>query len=264
MNLELNQKLAVVTGSTAGIGRAIAAGLAAEGAQVVVNGRTRERAEQTAREISESGRAYAVPADLSTADGVATLIEEARKLGPIDILVNNFGIFEPKPFAEVTDDDWQKFFNLNVLSAIRCSRAVVDDMREQGWGRILFISSESGINIPKEMIHYGMTKTAMLAISRGLAKDLANTGVTVNALLPGPTWTEGVSEFVKKLADKEGQSLEQTKEDFFKTARPGSLIQRFAEPEEVANHAVYLCSPRASATTGGAHRVEGGIVDTCC
>lgn len=264
MNLELEQKLAVITGSTAGIGRAIAAGLAAEGAKVVVNGRSRERAEQVAREISPSGRAYAVAADLSTPEGVTTLIDGAREIAPIDILVNNFGIFEPKPFAEVTDDEWQKFFNLNVLSAIRCSRAVMEEMRQKGWGRILFISSESGINIPQEMIHYGMTKTALLAISRGLAKDLADTGVTVNALLPGPTWTEGVSELVNKMADKEGRSLEKAKADFFKTARPGSLIQRFAAPEEVANHAVYLCSPRASATTGAAHRVEGGVVDTCC
>ena len=264
MDLDLDMKRAVVTGSTAGIGRAIAAGLAAEGVEVIVNGRTREKVEKVAQEISAAGRAYGVAADLSTADGAAALIAGARKIGPVDILVNNFGIFEPKPFAKVSDEDWLRFFNLNVLSAIRCTRLVIDGMRERGWGRILFVSSESGINIPAEMIHYGMTKTALLAISRGLAKDLANTGVTVNALLPGPTWTEGVAGFVEKLAAEQDQTLEECKRDFFRTARPGSLLQRFAEPEEVASHAVYLCSPRASATTGAAHRVDGGIVDTCC
>lgn len=264
MKLELTQKRAVVTGSTAGIGRAIAAGLAAAGAQVIVNGRTQERADQVAEEISAATPARGIGADLSTAEGVDRLIDGAHEIGPIDILVNNFGIFEPKPFLEVDDEDWQRFFNLNVLSAIRCSRKVVAGMRDRGWGRILFLSSESGINIPREMIHYGMTKTALLAISRGLAKELADSGVTVNALLPGPTWTEGVAEFVERLAEEQGQSLEECKRDFFREARPGSLIQRFAKPEEVANHAVYLCSPLASATTGAAHRVDGGIVDTCC
>jgi NAD(P)-dependent dehydrogenase (short-subunit alcohol dehydrogenase family) len=163
----------------------------------------------------------------------------------------------------VTDDDWLRFFNLNVLSAIRCSREVMDEMREKGWGRILFISSESGINIPVEMVHYGMTKTALLAVSRGLAKVLAGSGVTVNALLPGPTWTEGVAEFVGKLAKGQNQSIAECKTGFFKSARPGSLIRRFALPEEVAHHAVYLCSPLADATTGAAHRVDGGLVDTC-
>lgn len=264
MNLDLNRKRAVVTGSTAGIGRAIAAGLAAEGVEVVVNGRSQDKAQQVAQQVSSAGKAHAVAADLSTAEGVAKLIEGAQKIGPIDILVNNFGIFEPMSFDKVSDDDWLRFFNLNVLSAIRCTRLVLEGMRQHKWGRILFLSSESGINIPVEMIHYGMTKTALLAISRGLAKDLADTGITVNALLPGPTWTEGVAEFIKRLAREKGQTLEECKRDFFKHARPGSLIQRFAEPEEVANHAVYLCSPRAAATTGAAHRVDGGIVDTCC
>jgi NAD(P)-dependent dehydrogenase (short-subunit alcohol dehydrogenase family) len=264
MDLKLKQRRALVTGSTAGIGRAIAAGLAAEGVEVIVNGRSPQRTAKVATEIASAGSAHGIAADLSSAAGVDTLFEQALADGPIDILVNNVGIFEPKPFDEITDDDWQRFFNLNVLSAIRCTRRVTASMRERGWGRILFVSSESGINIPKEMIHYGMTKTALLAISRGLAKDLAGTGVTVNALLPGPTWTEGVATFVEKLADEQGQSLKAYKKDFFKTARPSSLIQRFAEPEEVANLAVYLCSSLASATTGAACRVDGGVVDTCC
>jgi len=263
MDLELTGKLAIVTGSTDGIGRAIAERLVAEGARVVINGRHREKTEQAARKLSGPGKAHAVAADLATADGVASLMEEARRLGPVDILVNNLGIFEPKPFAEVTDEDWRRFFDVNVLSAIRCSRAVAGGMRERGWGRILFVSSESGINIPAEMIHYGVTKTALLAVSRGLAKDLAGTGVTVNALLPGPTWTEGVGGFVEKLADKRGISVEQMKTEFFRDARPGSLIRRFIDPAEVASHAAYLCSPLAGATTGAAHRVDGGVVDTC-
>lgn len=263
MDLRLNGKLAVVTGSTQGIGRAIAVALAAENATVVINGRTRDKAEQVAREIPGPGKAYGVAADLSDAEGVRHLIEGAQRIAPIDILVNNFGIFEPKTFEDLTDEDWLRFFNLNVLSAIRCSRSVLPGMRERGWGRILFISSESGINIPQEMIHYGMTKTALLSISRGLAKTLAGTNITVNALLPGPTWTEGVAEFVEKLAKKRGVSVEACKTEFFDTARPSSIIQRFATPEEVAHHAVYLCSLLAGATTGAAHRVDGGVVDTC-
>jgi NAD(P)-dependent dehydrogenase (short-subunit alcohol dehydrogenase family) len=221
------------------------------------------RTEQVASELSQRGEAHGIAADLGTAKGAASLIETARKIGPIDILVNNFGIFEPKPFEEISDDDWWRFFTLNVLSAIRCARAVMGEMRKRGWGRILFVSSESGINIPVEMVQYGMTKTALLAVSRGLAKTLAATGVTVNALLPGPTWTEGVAEFVERLARDQGKSVEECKIDFFKTARPSSLIRRFADPDEVATHAVYLCSPLAGATTGAAHRVDGGVVDTC-
>jgi len=263
MDLGLNNRLAVVTGSTQGIGLAIASALAAEGATVVVNGRSQETVDRIAADIIAPGKVHGIGADLSTAAGVAELIQGAREIGPIDILVNNFGIFEPVPFEKITDDDWLRFFNLNVLSAIRCSRAVMEEMRRRGWGRILFVSSESGINIPVEMVHYGMTKAALLAVSRGLAKTLAATGVTVNALLPGPTWTAGVSEFAAKLAEEKGISVEEFKAEFFKTARPSSLIRRFAEPAEIASHAVYLCSSLADATTGGAHRVEGGIVDTC-
>jgi len=263
MDLKLTGKLAVITGSTAGIGRAIAETLAAQGAKVIINGRTQDKVERVAQEISAQGQAFGVAADLSSAEGVRQLVEGAQKIGPIDILVNNYGIFEPKSFEEVTDDDWLRFFNLNVLSAIRCSRAVMGGMRARGWGRILFVSSESGINIPAEMVHYGMTKTALLSVRRGLAKVLAGSSVTVNALLPGPTWIEGVSEFIGKLARERNQTMEAYQEAFFETARPGSLIKRFASPEEVAFLAACLCSPRAGAITGSAHRVDGGIVDTC-
>ncbi|QDV34792.1 SDR family NAD(P)-dependent oxidoreductase [Tautonia plasticadhaerens] len=265
MDLQLEGKLAVVTGSTAGIGRAIASALAAEGATVVVNGRNPESVEATAKELSAlgGGTVHGIVCALDSAEGVDTLITGAEAIGPVDILVNNVGIFEPKPFEEIPDEDWRRFFDVNVMSGVRCSRAVMCGMRDRGWGRILFISSESGINIPEEMVHYGMTKTAQLAIARGLAKALAGTGVTVNSLLPGPTWTEGVATFVAKMAEQRGTTAEAMKAEFVPMVRPSSLIRRFATPEEVAAHAAYLCSPLASATSGAAHRVEGGIVDIC-
>lgn len=266
MDMKLDGKVAIVTGSTAGIGRAIAAALAAEGATVVVNGRDPAKVEATARELSAAGggAVHGVAAGLDSAEGVDALIRGAEAVGPVDILVNNVGIFEPKPFEEIPDADWQRFFDVNVMSGVRCSRALMGGMRDRGWGRILFISSESGINIPEEMVHYGMTKTAQLAVSRGLAKALAGTGVTVNCLLPGPTWTEGVATFVERMAEQRGTTAEAMKAEFVPMVRPSSLIRRFATPEEVASHAVYLCSPLASATSGAAHRVEGGIVDSCC
>lgn len=263
MDLQLRDRTAVVTGSTAGIGRAIAAALVAEGARVIISGRTQDKAERVATELVGPGQCFAIAADLAEPVGVRQLMASADRLGPVDILVNNLGIFEPKSFEAVTDEDWQRFFNLNVLSAIRCTREVLGGMRSRGWGRILFISSESGINIPQEMIHYGMTKAAMLAVSRGLAKHLADSGVTVNALLPGPTWTEGVADFLTALARDRQQSLEDCKEEFFRSARPDSLIQRFLQPAEVARLAVYLCSPLADGITGSAQRVDGGIVNTC-
>ncbi|MCA9431277.1 MAG: SDR family oxidoreductase, partial [Candidatus Omnitrophica bacterium] len=177
------------------------------------------------------------------------------------ILVNNAGIFEPTPFFEIPDEDWFKFYEINVMSGVRLSRALAPGMKDRGWGRIFFISSESGIRIPEEMIHYGVTKTAQLALVRGIAKTLQGTGVTVNAVLPGPTWTEGVSEFVEKMAKQEGVSTEEMRKEFVPRFRPTSIIQRFAEPEEVAAMVAYLSSPLASATTGAAIRVEGGLVD---
>ena len=260
MDFGLRGRRALVTGSTAGIGFAIAHGLAAEGAQVVVNGRSDGSVKRALARITETigdAAVDGIAADAATAEGA----EAIRQRWPqIDILVNNLGIFEPKPFFDIPDDDWRRFFDVNVLSGVRLARAYGKGMAERGWGRILFISSESGINIPREMIHYGMSKTAQLAVARGLATELAATGVTVNSLLPGPTRTEGVTDFVGKLATEGGKTTAEMESDFFKTARPSSLLRRFAEPDEVAAMAVYLCSARASATTGAAVRVDGGVI----
>jgi NAD(P)-dependent dehydrogenase (short-subunit alcohol dehydrogenase family) len=261
MDLELRGRRALVTGSTAGIGFAIAKGLAAEGASVVVNGRSAastDRAVARIRAAVPTAEVSGVAADAATTAGADTLLKAAPV---IDILVNNLGIFEPKGFFEIGDADWQRFFDVNVLSGVRLSRLYAPGMRERGWGRILFVSSESALNIPKEMIHYGMTKTAQLAVSRGLAIELQGSGVTVNAVLPGPTRTEGVEGFLEGLAKQGGKTVAEVEAEFFRTARPTSLIQRFADPEEVANLAVYLASPRASATTGAAMRVDGGVVN---
>lgn len=261
MELELRNRRALVTGSTLGIGFAIAKGLAAEGAHVVINGRKSESVEQAISRIRAEvpgAQLEGVAADLSTAEGAQTVFS---RVPSVDILVNNFGIFEPKPFFEIPDADWLRFFESNVLSGVRFSRHYAPGMRERAWGRILFISSESALNIPQEMVHYGTTKTAQLSISRGLAIELAKTGVTVNAVLPGPTKTEGVQDFLQRLATAKGITVEQTEADFFRTSRPSSLIQRFASPDEVAHLAVYLCSAKASATTGAALRVDGGLVN---
>ena len=261
MELNLGGKRALVTGSTAGIGFAIAKGLAAEGAAVSVNGRGQESVDRAVRRIREavSGASVeGVAADAATEAGTETLL---GRVPEIDILVNNLGIFEPKSFFDIPDDDWRRFFEVNVLSGVRLARRLAPGMRERGWGRILFVSSESALNIPKEMIHYGMTKTAQLAVSRGLANELAGTGVTVNAILPGPTRTEGVERMLDDMARQGGKKPEQVEADFFRDARPTSLIRRFADPEEVASLAVYLASPKASATTGAALRVDGGAVN---
>jgi NAD(P)-dependent dehydrogenase (short-subunit alcohol dehydrogenase family) len=262
MDLQLSGRRALVTGSTAGIGFAIAKELAAEGAVVTLNGRSPEsvdRALARLRAAVPDAQANGVAADAATADGAEAI---AARLPAVDILVNNLGIFEPKGFFDIPDEDWRRFFEVNVLSGVRLSRRYAPGMVERGWGRILFVSSESGLNIPKEMIHYGMTKTAQLAVSRGLAVELAATGVTVNAILPGPTRSEGVERFLEDMAKHTGRTLEQVEADFFRNERPSSLIRRFAAPDEVANLAVYLCSPRASATTGAALRVDGGVVST--
>jgi NAD(P)-dependent dehydrogenase (short-subunit alcohol dehydrogenase family) len=260
MELQLTNKKALVTGSTAGIGFAIASLLAQEGASVVVNGRSQGRVEEAVRRIqgdNKDAQVAGVAADLGTKDGVALL---ADKLPALDILVNNLGIFEPKLFPEITDEDWLRFFEVNVLSGVRLSRFYLPGMLQRNWGRIVFISSESGLNIPVEMIHYGVTKTAQIALARGLAETTAGTNVTVNSVLPGPTRSEGVQQFVQDLAKGRGADAATVEAEFFRTARSTSLLKRFATPEEVAAMVVYVCSPQASATNGAALRVDGGVV----
>jgi NAD(P)-dependent dehydrogenase (short-subunit alcohol dehydrogenase family) len=257
MDLQLIGKTAVVTGSTAGIGLAIASLLAQEGATVIVNGRTQERVDEAVERIGVSGKTRGVAADLATARGVEAFVS---KVPTTDILVNNLGIFEPKPFEEIDDADWFRFFETNVMSGVRLSRAYLPGMRERDWGRIVFVSSESALQIPAEMIHYGMTKTAQIAIARGLAETCAGSGVTVNAVLPGPTASEGVKEFVGSLAEQNKQTPQEFEKEFFKSARPTSLLRRFATPREVAPLVAYLCSPLSSATNGAALRVDGGVV----
>ena len=262
MDLSLDGKTAFVSGSTAGIGLAIARGLLEQGAAVWINGRTEGRVERALRDLRQArpaGQVHGVAADLGTQAGTAQVI---AALPSADILVNNVGIFEIKPFDDIPDEDWEHFFDVNVMSGIRLTRHYVRGMRERNWGRVIFISSESAINIPLEMIHYGMTKTAQLAVSRGVAETLAGTGVTVNAVLPGPTKSEGVATFVESLAKAQGMSFERAEAAFFKTQRPTSLLRRFATVEEVANMVTYLCSPAASATNGAAIRVDGGVVKT--
>ncbi len=261
MIIDLSNKTAIVTGSTAGIGYAIAAGLAAAGATVVVNGRTAEAVEKALSKLKKATPAAVlrgVVADLGTPQGCATLVQAESRA---DILVNNVGIFKPQDFFDVPDEEWTRFFDVNVMSGVRLSRAYLPGMKERDWGRVIFVSSESALNIPVEMIHYGVTKTAMLAVSRGLAKRMAGTGVTVNAILPGPTLSEGVAEMLKG-AGKPGQSLDDTARDFVKAHRSTSIIGRALSVEEVANMVVYVASPLASGTTGAALRVDGGVLDT--
>jgi NAD(P)-dependent dehydrogenase (short-subunit alcohol dehydrogenase family) len=259
MDMQLTGKLALVTGSTAGIGYAIAQSLAAEGARVIINGRTQTAVDAAVSKLIEEGKGsfLGFAGDLSDA-GVANAL--VQRFPDVEILVNNLGIFEAKPFEEIPDDDWLRFFDVNVLSGVRLSRLYLPAMKRINWGRIIFISSESAVQIPAEMIHYGMTKTAQLAVSRGLAESLAGTGITVNCVLPGPTRSRGVVDFVEELAKSEHKSFEEFENDFFVTARPSSLIKRFAEPEEVASLVTYVASPLASATTGAALRVDGGVI----
>jgi NAD(P)-dependent dehydrogenase (short-subunit alcohol dehydrogenase family) len=260
MDLGLKGKRALVTGSTAGIGLATVRALAGEGAHVTLNGRTPERVVGAVERLKRELPAAIVngfAADLSNSDGCNMLL---AALPEVDVLVNNMGIFEPKPFEQITDDDWMRFFETNVLSGIRLARHYVGGMRARNWGRIIFVSSESALQIPAEMIHYGMTKTAQLAVARGLAETLAATGVTVNCVLPGPTASEGVGQFVTQMAASRGSDAPTVVREFFANARPTSLLKRFATPDEVAAMIAYVCSARASATTGAALRVDGGVV----
>lgn len=259
MDLKLQDKLAVVSGSTAGIGYAIASALAAEGAQVIVTGRMQASVDDAVSRIATEtgGRVFGFAGDLSAAASAEELL---RQHPGIEILVNNLGIFEPNEFEDIPDDDWRRFFEVNVLSGVRLARLCLPAMRRANWGRIIFISSESAVQIPSEMIHYGMTKTAQLAIARGLAEAVAGTGITVNSVLPGPTRSRGVGDFVETLAKSEGKSFAEFETEFFEKMRPTSLIKRFATPEEVASLVAYVASPLASATTGAALRVDGGCI----
>jgi NAD(P)-dependent dehydrogenase (short-subunit alcohol dehydrogenase family) len=262
MKIDLSGKTALVTGSTSGIGHAAAKGLAAAGANVVVNGRTQAKVDAAVAALARAvpgGKLRGIAADVSTAAGCNALV---AALPDVDILINNAGIFEPKGFFDIPDEDWTRFFEVNVMSGVRLSRAYLKGMLKRNWGRVVFISSESALNIPKEMIHYGLTKTAQLALSRGLAEMTRGTAVTVNSVLPGPTMSEGVETFVKDLAKQNGQSLEEAASQFVKQFRPTSLLQRFASVEEIANMVVYVSSKEASATNGAALRAEGGIVQT--
>lgn len=260
MDLHLSGKRALVTGSTAGIGYAIAEALAAEGARVVVNGRTQARVDEAVARIQKkhpNAAVSGVAADAGSAAGCAAVIAAVPE---VDVLVNNVGIFEPKPFDDIPDADWMRFFEVNVMSGVRFSRAYLRGMLARNWGRILFISSESALQIPAEMIHYGTTKTAQLAVARGLAETTRGTAVTVNSILPGPTRSEGVGAFVEGLAAQQGKAAAEVEREFFQTARPTSLIQRFATPEEVAAMVAFVASAQASAVNGAALRVEGGVV----
>lgn len=262
MHIDLSGKTALVTGSTAGIGHAIAKGLAATGANVVINGRGQAKVDAAVAAVSKvakGGKVSGVAADVSTADGCAKLVAAQPD---VDILINNTGIFEPKPFFDIPDEDWQRFFDVNVMSGVRLSRAYMPAMLKRNWGRIVFIASESALMIPQEMIHYGMTKTAQLSVSRGLAELTRGTAVTVNAVMPGPTMSEGVQTFVADLAKQNGQSESEAAANFIKQHRPGSLIQRFATVEEIANMVVYVSSKEAAATNGAALRAEGGLLQT--
>jgi NAD(P)-dependent dehydrogenase (short-subunit alcohol dehydrogenase family) len=260
MDLGLKGKRVLVTGSTAGIGYAAAELLAKEGAEVILNGRTPARVEAALVKLKAAvpgATATGIAADAGSAAGCAAILAAHPE---VDVLVNNMGIFEPKAFEQIPDADWLRFFEVNVLSGVRLSRGYLPGMRARNWGRIVFVSSESGLQIPTEMIHYGMTKTAQLAVARGLAETLAGTNVTVNSVLPGPTASEGVNTFVSDLAKAQSSDVATVERDFFKHARPSSLIQRFATPEEVASLIAYVCSTAASATTGSALRVDGGVV----
>jgi len=259
MDLEIRNKLTLVTGSTAGIGYSIAEALVAEGARVIINGRSNESVEKAATELAAGAEAEVkgFAGDLSKAEAAERLVQQYPE---VEILVNNLGIFEPVEFEGISDEDWRRFFEVNVLSGVRLSRLYLPAMKKRNWGRIIYISSESGVQIPSEMIHYGMTKTAQIAIARGLAEATAGTGITVNSVLPGPTRSRGVNDFVGELAKQDGKSFEEFEKEFFEKVRPTSLLKRFATTKEVATLVAYLASPLASATTGAALRVDGGTI----
>jgi NAD(P)-dependent dehydrogenase (short-subunit alcohol dehydrogenase family) len=262
MDLKLNDKVALVTGSTAGIGYAIAKSLATEGVKLYINGRDQTKVDKAVEKlVAETGNKNitGIAADFSKKEQIENLV---AKLPEVDILVNNVGIFEPKEFAAITDEDWFKFYEVNVLSGVRLSRAYFDKMISKNWGRIIFISSESALQIPTEMIHYGMTKTAQIAIARGLAELTKNTGVTVNSVLPGPTFSEGVGDFITALAKDQGLTDKEMETEFFNSVRGTSIIKRFITPDEIANLVTYVASPLSAATNGASLRADGGVIKT--
>ncbi|MCI1899634.1 MAG: SDR family NAD(P)-dependent oxidoreductase [Enterobacter sp.] len=261
MKIDLTGKVALVTASTGGIGFAIARGLAESGAEVIVNGRSTESVNRGIQHLQQAVpgvQVRAAIADLSSQEGVASLLKVASN---VDILVNNAGIYGPEDFYSVDDETWNNYWQTNVMSGVRLSRALLPGMVQKGWGRVVFISSESACNIPADMIHYGVTKTAQLSLARGLAKFVAGSGVTVNSVLPGPTMSDGFAEMMKEEMERTGKSLETLAKAFVMAHRPSSVIQRAATVEEVANMVVYVCSAQASATSGAALRVDGGVID---
>lgn len=259
MDLQIQNKLALVSGSTAGIGNAIARTLAAEGARVIINGRSQKSVDKVIDQLRPDvqGEVLGFAGDLTTDKAAQQVFKEYPD---VEILVNNLGIFEPVPFEDISDDDWRRFFETNVLSGVRLSRLYLPGMKDRNWGRIVFISSESGIHIPPEMIHYGMTKSAQIAVARGLAESVAGTRITVNSVLPGPTRSRGVVDFVGEIAKDKGKTFDEFEPEFIEQMRPSSIIKRFATTEEVAALVAYVVSPLASATTGAALRVDGGVV----
>jgi len=261
MKIDLTGKVALVTASTGGIGLAIARGLAESGAEVILNGRSQESVNQGIQQLQQAVpgvEVRATIADLSTPEGVESALKTAAS---VDILVNNAGIYGPSDFNTTDDATWDTYWQTNVMSGVRLARALLPGMVKKGWGRVVFISSESALNIPADMIHYGVTKTAQLSLARGLAKYVAGSGVTVNSVLPGPTLSDGFAAMMQSEIDKTGKSLETVATEFVKANRPTSVIQRAATVDEVANMVVYVCSTQASATSGAALRVDGGVVD---
>lgn len=260
MDMQIKGKLALVTGSTQGIGRAIAQGLVAEGARVIVNGRNPRTVDETVKSLSATGVAHGVVADLATAAGALQLVEAASRIGEVDILINNVGYFEVKPFAEMSDRDWLDMFELNVMSGVRLTRGLFDKMLSRNWGRVIFIASEQSVKPNPDMLHYAMSKTAQVSLARGLAELTMGTGVTVNSVLVAPTWSEGVETFLGKMAPEQGKTVDEMRTAYFEGPGRTSLLQRWATPEEIAAQVVFLCSARAAAINGAAQRVDGGIV----
>lgn len=260
MDLKIKNKLALVTGSTQGIGWAIAQALAAEGARVIVNGRRETTVRATVEALSRIGEAHGIAADLATAGGAQKLASESARLGEVDILVNNVGYFEVKPFADISDQDWLAMFELNVMSGVRVTRALFPGMLQRNWGRIVFIASEQSVKPNPDMLHYAMTKTAQVSIARGLAESTKGTGVTVNSVLVAPTWSEGVETFLGKIGPQLGKTVAGMRSAYFEGPGATSLLQRWAAPEEIAAQVVFLCSEQAAAINGAAQRVDGGII----